>query len=527
MITKKRNIFFLFSLLPLFFFNSFSLPKAITPSKTLQCNRHLDSLALVEFYQKTNGDKWKAKWDLKKPMNTWFGVVMNDGGCVKCLDLDGDPNCSWKKNGGNNIEGLLPDLNLPYLEHLFLRGNKLSGSIPNFTKLQNLLTLQLSCNKLSGAIPDFDHLEKLVSLELDYNRLSGTIPTLRKLNNLQSFFIDYNQLSGKLPNFKLPSLRLFFCRFNQLEGAIPNFKHTPELQKIALQANKLEGELPAFTHLKKLNFINLAQNSLEGNIPSFKGMSTLKTINLSDNYFTHCDQMKTNENLSLVVTGNQLSFEDLVYNKQYFSKDENYINQTLLSNDTLLSITTGEDVLVHLPVDDHIATNTYTWYKDDVLLEKIKGDNMLLIENFNDSKEGVYYCHITNTELGKLTIHSPLYIMQSAEVVEEIEALEVVEHQMLKDKDKFFVSGGISPNGDGANDYFVVSALEKNPDLYPDNEVAIFSQQGQLVYRKKGYCNSWSGTYMNTNRPLPFGIYVWVVQLDARTTKTGMLVIKR
>lgn len=52
----------------------------------------------------------------------------------------------------------------------------------------------------------------------------------------------------------------------------------------------------------------------------------------------------------------------------------------------------------------------------------------------------------------------------------------------------------LSPNNDGYNDKWVVD----NIDVYPDNEVKVFDKAGRLVYTKRGYDNSWDGTFNGT-----------------------------
>ena len=46
-----------------------------------------------------------------------------------------------------------------------------------------------------------------------------------------------------------------------------------------------------------------------------------------------------------------------------------------------------------------------------------------------------------------------------------------------------------SPNGDGKNDAWVISNLEK----YAGSDVTIFNRYGTEVYRKKNYQNDWTG----------------------------------
>ncbi|MEK6476072.1 gliding motility-associated C-terminal domain-containing protein [Catalinimonas sp. 4WD22] len=51
-----------------------------------------------------------------------------------------------------------------------------------------------------------------------------------------------------------------------------------------------------------------------------------------------------------------------------------------------------------------------------------------------------------------------------------------------------FIPNVITPNGDGKNDFFVISNLE----LYHQNELQIFDRNGRLVYRKLQYANDWN-----------------------------------
>jgi len=135
-----------------------------------------DSLALVELYNATGGPNWTNIWDLNAPMSTWYGVTLNAEGCVTCLDLDGNPNCSSGASSGNNLVGELIDLNLPQLEGLYIARNNLSGAIPDFSNLPNLEWLACYRNNLSGPIPDFAGSSNLRVLLLRNNQLSGNIP---------------------------------------------------------------------------------------------------------------------------------------------------------------------------------------------------------------------------------------------------------------------------------------------------------------------------------------------------------------
>ncbi len=72
-----------------------------------------------------------------------------------------------------------------------------------------------------------------------------------------------------------------------------------------------------------------------------------------------------------------------------------------------------------------------------------------------------------------------------------------------------FVPNIITPNGDGANDFFRVPCLQ---DTYLDNNVRIFNRWGDLVYEQDRYKNDWDGRYKGN--PLPPGTYFYLIQLE-------------
>ena len=81
-----------------------------------------------------------------------------------------------------------------------------------------------------------------------------------------------------------------------------------------------------------------------------------------------------------------------------------------------------------------------------------------------------------------------------------------------------------SPNNDGINDEFIVPCL--STDKFPNNEVSIFNEWGDEVFRQSQYQNNWQGTYKGED--LPTGTYFWVIDLGDGTTPTsGFLVLER
>lgn len=286
------------SILFLFFMTSLGL-KATTidfvEEEICACDPVGDEAALVALYNSTDGANWTNTWDLSQPMDTWYGVTTNSEGCVTCLDLDGESNCSDITNfSGNNLVGTIPTelANLSNLQSLNLRGNQLSGTIPtSLTNLSDLQYLNLISNDLSGSIPsELGNLSNLQHLSLAGNDLSGSIPPeLANLNNLQELFLANNQLSGSIPSElgNLNNLQHLSLSSNQLSGSIPlELGNLNSLQVLNLKSNDLNGSIPTqLSNLTNLTSLDLSLNDLSSSIPSVLDNLT----NLTHLYLNHND----------------------------------------------------------------------------------------------------------------------------------------------------------------------------------------------------------------------------------------------
>ena len=246
--------------------------------------RLADSISLVELYDNAGGSAWINVWDLNQPMDNWYGVVLSNGR-VLCLDLDGNDACQFGgSNGGNGLQGTLPNLNLTEAEFISLASNDLTGNIPNFTNTPKLIYLILSYNDFSGQIPNFPSLPGLGSLNLTANNLTGPIPDFSGLPKLQSMYLQYNSLSGSLPDFtSLPDLINYYVFNNELTGSIPDFVNIPNLRIINFRQNQLNGNIPNFSNIPKLTHAYLSLNQLTGTIPDFSNIPFLGVFDASDN----------------------------------------------------------------------------------------------------------------------------------------------------------------------------------------------------------------------------------------------------
>lgn len=84
----------------------------------------------------------------------------------------------------------------------------------------------------------------------------------------------------------------------------------------------------------------------------------------------------------------------------------------------------------------------------------------------------------------------------------------------------------ISPNDDGANDMLFINCLEQG--IFNNNEMVIYNQWGDEVFRAAPYRNDWMGTF--EGKDLPDGTYYYIFKLDssaATKPRTGFITIFR
>lgn len=184
--------------------------------------------ALIKFYQATNGQNWKIKWDLSLSVSTWYGVQAENGK-VTGLSL-----------GDNNLQGELP---------------------AEFVDLIHLVTIDLHKNKLQGKLP----------------------AAIGKLNQLEILSLFNNEIQGDLPGsiYKISTLKILLLNNNKLSGAISNeIVNFHALQNLSLFDNNFEGEIPKeLEKLHNLAEMNLSYNKFKGTVS--KNLAVLDPLNLT------------------------------------------------------------------------------------------------------------------------------------------------------------------------------------------------------------------------------------------------------
>lgn len=79
----------------------------------------------------------------------------------------------------------------------------------------------------------------------------------------------------------------------------------------------------------------------------------------------------------------------------------------------------------------------------------------------------------------------------------------------------------VSPNGDGANDFWIISGVADNIDI----SVEIFNRWGGKIYQNDNYQNDWDGTFKD--KAIPAGVYYFVVKISEEEVYTGSLTVLR
>ncbi len=91
------------------------------------------------------------------------------------------------------------------------------------------------------------------------------------------------------------------------------------------------------------------------------------------------------------------------------------------------------------------------------------------------------------------------------------------------------VYNGLSPNGDGQNDAWIIEYINLVPDAR-ENEVTIYNRWGDVVWTGTNYDNS-SVVFRGLNRngsELPSGTYFYKIQFtSARSAVTGFLALRK
>jgi hypothetical protein len=233
---------------------------------------------IMHFKEATEATRWLSD----TPECQWVGVVCDDVGTVREIDLS-----------GQSIVGQLPTgiSQLPYLQVISFIYNGFTGKIPlEYAAMKRLISLELQYNKLTGSFPNELYLATdLQMLNIGANLLTGSITSsVGLLSNLRGFFLFENMLTGSIPteigllsNLRKCTLDLAHTVTNVL-GVTGNVL-TPSLFIVYTrnEQNMFVGGLPTeFGAMTTLKELWMFENDFTGSIPSELGNTQLLNLRL-------------------------------------------------------------------------------------------------------------------------------------------------------------------------------------------------------------------------------------------------------
>jgi hypothetical protein len=372
---------------PLLKLESYNITLVVQPNG---CNATTERAALEAFYDATNGDNWtnKTNWKTNKPLYEWYGITVNNNGCVQCIDMDGDPNACFATSlaNGNNLVGTLsPSVGqLQQLEQLILYKNKLTGNIPpEIGNLSKLKVLVLARNQFANSIPaSLYQLTDLIILELSSNLLTGSIsPQIGNLVNLDFLSLASNNLSGVIPIQigSLLKLRILALQSNFFTGDIPTqLNQLPILYTCFLNNNR-------FSAAANLSVPPFIPDSIP---PYFRG------LRLGNNQLTFDDILPSISKLNMAVT----------------NTETRYAPQADFYSDTTITRIAGQLLTIDLGIDAGLTSNIYQWNKNGISWTppagNIASSNKLNFPPLTINDAGEYYVSVTNPNAPLLTLKS-------------------------------------------------------------------------------------------------------------------------
>ncbi len=406
LLTQIKTIFLLF-----FSISFFCLFEVIAQSQP-PCNRASDSLELVKLYEATEGPSWRDKWNLDLSIDSWFGVVVNDEGCVVSIDLS--------INGGNQLKGFLPSLNLPSLRILRLSDNQLAGGLPDMSFLDSLEVFNVSNNQFTGNAIVLQNLRNLKRLNLQGNNLEGNLAWIAELNQLRYLNLSKNNfrgnllalenmpqmifcdLSGNLFTGNLARMDLSFhmeqynVSHNLLTGIIPTFYSMSKLEVLTLNNNGFSGfEQDFFFTLPSLQQLYLQNNKLSQAPSALDQIPNLAFLNLSGNLITSLPNFSFPIELNtLDIRFNRLKFNHIAPNLNK-AVTTRYFPQSKISQPRKLKAYVGDPVNIEVLEIQDFPGSIYNWYKDGEFLFNSLFPS-LFISPVSEMNQGEYVLEISH-----------------------------------------------------------------------------------------------------------------------------------
>ena len=143
----------------------------------------------------------------------------------------------------------------------------------------------------------------------------------------------------------------------------------------------------------------------------------------------------------------------------------------------------------------------------DWVLEILSNPVQGLLE---ETRPGIYNFQAPQNFTGELTFTYQLCHTLCPELCSTATVRIQIDEPEFDETD---IPNGITPNGDGVNEEFIIPHLEFEPERFPDRELIVFNRWGDIVYQARPYLNDWNGSNQN-GQELPQGTYYYVLRLN-------------
>ena len=190
----------------------------------------------------------------------------------------------------------------------------------------------------------------------------------------------------------------------------------------------------------------------------------------------------------------------------------------------------SDTVLVFSEKNTNLSDDTYeTSFGESITFDPTQNDDLPLqysIQAISDPQFGTLEQGGQNTFIfnpgevfqGQISF---IYEICSENCPEICDMAEVIIK--VDDESNCIIPSVMTPNNDGYNDRFLIPCL--SGDQLPLNELIVFNQWGDQVFRQQPYDNNWDGTYKGES--LPAGTYFFIFNPgDGSSPSNGFLIIQ-